>query len=89
MGRSNKFKFAVRHHSVERGCVRGWPRWTSPPAQYEQVSRRHRRLVHRTELRQCTGAWGPSAANKLRLVYTGALLAITITPHKKEWIGGC
>lgn len=35
------------------------------------------------------GAWGPSATNKLRRVYTGALLAITITPHKKELIGGC
>ena len=29
------------------------------------------------------GAWGPSATNKLRRVYTGALLAITIGAYKK------
>ncbi len=28
------------------------------------------------------GAWGPSATNKLRRVYTGALLATTINTHK-------
>ena len=28
------------------------------PAQYGQVSRRHRRLVHRAELRRCTGGLG-------------------------------
>jgi len=29
------------------------------------------------------GAWGPSATNKLRRIYTGALLATTATPYKK------
>ena len=29
------------------------------------------------------GAWGPSATNKLRRVYTGALLAITVRAYKK------
>ena len=28
------------------------------------------------------GAWGPSATNKLRRVYTGALLATTINAYK-------
>ncbi|WP_303437280.1 hypothetical protein [uncultured Oscillibacter sp.] len=30
------------------------------------------------------GAWGPSAPNKLRRVYTGALLAITINAHNES-----
>ena len=29
------------------------------------------------------GAWGPSATNKLRRVYTGALFAITVRAYKK------
>ena len=42
-------------------------------------SRRQRRLVHRTQPRRSPGAWGPSATNKRRRVYTGALLATTTT----------
>ena len=30
------------------------------------------------------GAWGPSATNKLRRVYTGALLATTINAYKRK-----
>ena len=41
------------------------------------TSRRQRRLLHRAELRRCAGGLGPSATNKLRRVYTGALLATT------------
>ena len=49
-------------------------------ATYGQIARligreRNARLVHRTQLRRWDGAWGPSAANKLCRVYTGALLA--------------
>jgi len=46
------------------------------------TSRRRRRLVHRTQLRRSPGAWGPSTTNKLRQVYTGALLATTISAYK-------
>jgi len=46
------------------------------------TSRRKRWLVHRTQLRHGMGAWGPSATNKLCRVYTGALLATTISAHK-------
>ena len=49
----------------------------------EYTSRRQRRLVHRAELPDALGAWGPSATNKLRRVYTGALLAITVRAYKK------
>ena len=52
------------------------------PAQYGQVSRRHRWLVHWVEPRRSPGAWGPTAPNKLLRVYTGALLAATIIAYK-------
>ena len=32
------------------------------------------------------GAWGPSATNKLRRVYTGALLATTISPSNEACV---
>ncbi len=32
---------------------------------------------------------GLYATNKLRRIYTGALLAITITSYNKEMIGSC
>lgn len=53
------------------------------PAQYRQVSRRQQRLGHRGR-GQSDGAWGRSATNKLCRVYTGALLATTTTPYKKN-----
>ena len=47
-------------------------------------SRRQRRLGHRTPLRRYTGAWAPSATNKLRRVYTEALLATTVNVRQKR-----
>ena len=85
-------KSALTHHPQagggtacgSRALSEGRPARRPIPAQYGQVSRRHRRLVHRAELRRCTGAWVPSAPNKLRRVYTGALLAITINAHNES-----
>ena len=79
-------KSALTHHPQagggtacgSRALSEGRPAGRPIPAQYGQVSRRHRRLVHRTQLRRSLGAWGSSATNKLRRVYTGALLATTI-----------
>ena len=47
-------------------------------------SRRQRRLGHRTPLLRYTGAWAPSATNKLRRVYTEALLATTVNVRQKR-----
>ena len=50
----------------------------------EYNSRRQRRLLHWAELRRCAGDLGLSATNKLRRVYTGALLATTISAYKRK-----
>ena len=50
----------------------------------EYTSRRQRRLVHRESCADALRAWGPSATNKLRRVYTGALLATTISAYKRK-----
>ena len=80
-------KSALTHHPQagggtafgSRALSEGRPAGRPFPAQYRQASKRHRRLVHRAELRRCAGGLGPSATNKLRRVYTGALLATTIS----------
>lgn len=48
----------------------------------QDVSRRQRRLKNPgASAPGFTGAWGRSATNKLRRVYTGALLATTTATH--------
>ncbi len=59
-------KSALTHHpqagggtaSDSRALSEGRPAGRPFPAQYGQASRRHRRLVHRAELRRCTGDLG-------------------------------
>ena len=59
-------KSALTHHPQagggtacgSRALSEGRPARHPIPAQYGQVSRRHRRLVHRAELRRCTGGLG-------------------------------
>ena len=59
-------KSALTHHpqagggtaSGSRALSEGRPAGRPFPAQYGQASRRHRRLVHRAELRRCTGGLG-------------------------------
>ena len=59
-------KSALTHHPQagggtacgSRALSEGRPARRPIPAQYGQVSRRHRRLVHRAELRRCTGGLG-------------------------------
>ena len=59
-------KSALTHHPQagggtacgSRALSEGRPAGRPIPAQYGQVSRRHRRLVHRAELRRCTGGLG-------------------------------
>ena len=56
-------KSALTHHPQagggtafgSRALSEGRPAGRPFPAQYGQASRRHRRLVHRAELRRCTG----------------------------------
>ena len=48
-----------RWHCLRQSCaLRGRYAGRPFPAQYGQASRRHRRLVHRAELRRCTGGLG-------------------------------
>ena len=91
-------KSALIHHPQagggtafgSRALSEGRPAGRPFPAQYGQASRRHRRLVHRAELRRCTGGLGASAPNKLRRVYTGALLATMVTaPEVREFSTLC
>ena len=78
-------KSALTHHPQAGGGMAFghrapsgvWLRHQLSPASI--YSRRQRRLVHRTQPRRSPGAWGPSATNKRRRVYTGALLATTTT----------
>ena len=59
-------KSALTHHPQagggtacgSRALSEGRPAGRPFPAQYGQASRRHRRLVHRAELRRCTGGLG-------------------------------
>ena len=83
-------KSALTHHRQAGGVVPPAAAVRSPgaappgcPPLPVYTSRRQRRLVHRTQLRRSPGAWGPSATNKLRRVYTGALLATMVTPPKR------
>ena len=82
-------KSALTHHRQAGGVVPPAAAVRSPgaappgcPPLPVYTSRRQRRLVHRTQLRRSPGAWGPSATNKLRRVYTGALLATTTSAYK-------
>ena len=68
-------------------ALRGTGGGAAPPSASPRAgiySRRQRRLGHRTPLLRYTGAWAPSATNKLRRVYTEALLATTVNVRQKR-----
>ena len=69
-----------------RALSEGRPAGCPFPAQYGQASRRHRRLVHRVERLRYTGGLGAVGPNKRHRVYTGALLATTISPSNEACV---
>lgn len=88
-------KCALTHHQQAGGGMACGHRAPSGggsaggPSLPVYTSRRQRWLVHRAELRRCTGGLGAVATNKLRRVYTGALLAATVSAYKRGLKAAC